>query len=139
MNNILQADRLGITASGLCAIHCAALPFVMGILPLWGMTFLAHPALEAGMILLSLLLALGSILHSYRYHHRRPLPLLLVGAGFAAIASGHLLETSLPESVLVPAGGISIALAHFFNLRFNRQCKAKLAVPQSTKRTRYIL
>ena len=33
-------DGLGVAASVLCAIHCAAMPFVVGFLPLLGLGFL---------------------------------------------------------------------------------------------------
>ena len=39
-------DWLGIGASVLCAIHCAAMPFVVGLLPLIGLSFLADPAFQ---------------------------------------------------------------------------------------------
>ena len=34
------ADRIGASASFLCALHCAALPFVFALLPALGLGFL---------------------------------------------------------------------------------------------------
>ncbi|WP_129713838.1 MerC domain-containing protein [Pedobacter sp. SYP-B3415] len=125
MTKIFHPDRLGITASGLCAIHCAVLPFVVSTLPFWGLAFLAHPVFEGTMIIISLMLGLGSIGHSYRFHHRRLGPLFLLAAGFLFILLGHLVEIEWLESILVPSGGVVIACAHLINLRMNRSCKMR--------------
>src|SRR5690348_9027020 len=42
----VAADRVGATASFLCAVHCALLPFVIALLPLIGLGFLADHRFE---------------------------------------------------------------------------------------------
>ncbi|HXD83673.1 MAG TPA: MerC domain-containing protein, partial [Rudaea sp.] len=44
------ADRLGAAASLLCAVHCAALPFVLALLPALGLGFLANHGFERAFI-----------------------------------------------------------------------------------------
>lgn len=40
------ADRVGATASLLCAVHCAVLPFVLAVLPALSLSFLADHRFE---------------------------------------------------------------------------------------------
>ncbi|MBE9601415.1 MerC domain-containing protein [Pedobacter sp. MC2016-24] len=115
-----KLDQFGMTAAIACAIHCAALPFVITTLPLWGLNFLAHSWVELGMICLSLIIGIWSLTSSYP-KHKKALPLLVLLAGFAMIACGHYWLEDL-EAVLIPLGGFSIATAHLFNWRYSRTC-----------------
>jgi len=114
-------DKLGMTASIGCAIHCAALPFLITILPLLGMEFLALPHIEVSMIVLSLVIAVWSLTSSYRAH-KSLMPAILLALGFLLIFSGHLFFEHI-EAALIPLGGLTIAVAHYYNWRLNRICK----------------
>ncbi len=63
-------DYLGIAASVACAIHCAAMPFVIGFLPLLGLSFLADPSFHKWMVGVCLLFALLAFVPGWRRHHR---------------------------------------------------------------------
>jgi len=121
----INLDRLGITASTLCAIHCAALPFVLTMLPLWGLEFLGNKATEVGMILLSLFLGVWSLGRAYRSGHKRILPVLLLITGFSCIGLGHFSGIEILEPILIPLGGFTIAAAHFVNLKLLNTCVVK--------------
>lgn len=113
-----RLDQLGMTASIACAVHCAALPFVITMLPLWGLTFLAHSWVEISMICLSLLIGIYSLVGSYP-KHRKVLPMVLLILGFSSIAIGHYFLESL-EAILIPLGGFIIAGAHLINWKYSR-------------------
>src|ERR1700743_1040027 len=85
-----RLDNIGMTASTLCAIHCAIVPLLLTVLPLAGLGFLANPWFEWGMIILALLLGVSSIFLSYLRTHHRLLPLLLLMLGFVLIIAGHI-------------------------------------------------
>ncbi|WP_443944177.1 MerC domain-containing protein [Pedobacter sp. AW1-32] len=121
----INLDRIGITASTLCAIHCAALPFVLTMLPLWGLEFLANEAVEIGMIVLSLLLGIWSLGRAYRKDHQKILPVFLLVIGFSFIGFGHFLGIDSLEPILIPLGGVIIAAAHFVNLKLLNTCVIK--------------
>ncbi|MGH8115222.1 MAG: MerC domain-containing protein [Rhodanobacteraceae bacterium] len=55
-------DRVGATASFACAVHCVALPFVLALLPLVGLGFLAGHTFERVFVACAALLASASIL-----------------------------------------------------------------------------
>ena len=116
-NRILDLDQTGVVASLVCAIHCALLPFAVTILPLLGLTFLANPIFEIVMIALSLCVGLMALLTSYRSHKQKR-PILLLSIGFIFIVLGHLIENT--EAVLIPIGGLIIALAHLINIKANK-------------------
>lgn len=116
-------DRIGAIASFLCAIHCAALPFVFAILPLIGLSFLADHAFERGFVLFASALALVALVNGYRRHHRS-LPLRLALPGLMLLVTGVTFAESysiIVHSVLVTCGGLLVASAHFVNLRFDHR------------------
>jgi len=118
-----KIDHIGMTASTLCAIHCAIVPTLLTFLPLTGLGFLATPLFEWGMIILALLLGVSSIFLSYIRTHRRALPLLLLVTGFAMVVLGHIYLRGWIEAVIVPLGGLTIAAAHFVNFKYVGVCK----------------
>ena len=114
------ADRIGATASFLCAIHCAILPFVLAALPAFGLGFLADHGFERGFILGASLLAIGTLIHGYRRHRvRHALALLLPGLMLLWIG-GFVMDahsTYVWHALLVALGGSCVAAAHLTNLR----------------------
>ena len=75
------ADRIGVAASVLCAVHCAATPFLLLLLPTFGRAW-SHPATHWGMALLVVPLAGFMMTSSYRKHRRK----WIVGIGVLGIA-----------------------------------------------------
>lgn len=66
--NSTWRDWLGITASVGCAIHCAAMPFVIAYLPALGLNFLADEAFHKWMALACFLIALMAFVPGIRKH-----------------------------------------------------------------------
>lgn len=117
------ADRIGALASFLCAIHCAALPFVLALLPLAGLEFLADHRFERAFVVFACALALLTLARGYR-RHGRPGPLLLALPGLALLLLGVSVGEQYPivlHSTLVTCGGVLVSCAHFVNLRIDRR------------------
>lgn len=115
------ADRFGATASFLCALHCAVLPFVVAVLPALGLGFLANHAVERAFVLFACSLGSATVLLGLRRHgDRRALALLLPGVGLLlggiAVDSG---AAPLWHALLVSVGGVLLSLAHLTNLRLS--------------------
>jgi O-antigen/teichoic acid export membrane protein len=120
-----KLDNIGMTASTLCAIHCAAVPVFFTSLPILGLGFLANPWVEWIMIGIALIVGISSIGGSFFRSHRRVLPLALFIGGFVIIIIGHLFaHGSMAEAFIVPIGGICIAIAHFVNYKYAGTCSA---------------
>jgi MerC mercury resistance protein len=121
-----RLDRLGMTASLACAVHCAAIPALIGLLPIFGLSFLAKETTE--WLLAGLSVGIGSLrlLPSYARIHRRVRPLLLFAFGAGMIVTIRLIADTGPrlEAPVMAAGTLLISLAHFFNLRLCRSCAA---------------
>jgi len=117
-----RLDRLGMTASTLCAIHCALVPIFLTTLPLLGLEFLSNEWVEISMIIVSVLLGTLSLSMSYRKQHHKLLPFIVLFSGFALIAIGHFSGIESLEPILIPLGGFTVAAAHLVNWRLNRSC-----------------
>lgn len=116
------ADRIGATASFLCAVHCALLPFVLALLPLLGLGFLAGHTFERVFVLCAATLASLALVSGYRRHHRRT-PLLLALPGVLLLVAGVCVDLDralMVHTIMVTTGGTLVACAHLFNLRLSR-------------------
>lgn len=106
-------DALGITASVACAIHCAVLPLFFSALPLFGVNIIHNLAFEAGMVALAFGIGAWSLLHGYRKHHHRLLPITLFTLGITLLVI-KLFFSHYETWLLIPAV-ICIVSAHFLN------------------------
>lgn len=116
-------DRVGATASFLCAIHCALLPFVLALLPLIGLSFLGGHTFERWFVAFASVVATTSLIGSFR-RHRCPWPLYLALPGLALLITGVTVAEGISivlHSTLVTTGGLLVASAHFVNLRMDRR------------------
>jgi hypothetical protein len=112
-------DRVGATASFLCALHCAALPLLLGILPALGLGFLADHAFERGFVAFASVFAAPSLILGFRRHQDFRAFALLVPA-IALLVAGVACDPGrfALHAVLVTSGGLLLALAHLANQRF---------------------
>lgn len=97
-------DRIGLSASLLCAIHCLAAPFMILLLPAAGSVW-AHPAVHWVLAALVVPLALWVLYNGYRKHGSR-LTLVAATAGALLILAGLISPMLHDEPVLeftVPA------------------------------------
>ena len=67
-SNSTWRDWLGIVASIGCAIHCAAMPFVIAYLPTLGLSFLADESFHKWMALVCFLIAIVAFIPGIRKH-----------------------------------------------------------------------
>lgn len=63
-----SADAAGLVASVACAIHCAAMPLVIGYLPMLGLSWLADPSFHRVMAIVCFALALSAFLPGWKRH-----------------------------------------------------------------------
>lgn len=118
---------MGATASLACAVHCIALPFVLALLPLVGLGFLAGHTFERVFVACAALLASASIIAGYRRYHR-PQALFLVVPGIVLLVFGVAVELDanvVLHTAAVVAGGILVASAHITNLTLTHRHCAK--------------
>lgn len=111
------ADLSAAALSGLCLLHCLALPLLASLLPVlgaWSQAEWVHGVFVLLALPLSLL-ALG------RAHARRALPLkmwALAALGLAALAAGALgWPDARWETPITVGGSLMLVATHAWNLR----------------------
>ncbi len=112
-------DRLGITASVGCALHCILTGLLFLALP--GAFKISHDVLTQdwihwGLALLVVPVAIFSIGKGFKLHKKRST--LFFGAlGIVFLTAGLAAHPHPSEFALTFLGGIFLALAHFINLK----------------------
>lgn len=115
-------DKIGITATSLCAVHCILLPVLLPILPLLGLEFLADHAWEHVFLLLTAALGTIALLTGFKRYHRRLYPLYLLFLGVFIYWIKHDYSEALqPYFILI--GASLIVSAHLINLKLCNSCK----------------
>lgn len=112
-------DRLGISLSGLCAVHCLFFPVVIALLPLWPVAkaihFWTHP-------LLFLLIA-PTVYFALRSHDiPRRIPRLLY-AGLAVVALAWIFHERVGlwgESIITLIGSGLLVTGHWYNYKYHQ-------------------
>ena len=130
-----RLDRAGTFASFLCAIHCAAMPLAITLLPLLGLKFLASEPVEWLLLSVSACLGVVSICFGFREHRSRRV-WGLVGAALASLVlarvwahseHGHSHDFSHHEawleSGLMVTGGVLMMSAHWLNQKLCHACR----------------
>lgn len=88
MKNQQLADGAGLFASIACAIHCAAMPLLIGYLPMLGLSWLADESFHQVMAAVCFILALLAFLPGWRKHRSlTPAGIGLAGLGLLAVAA----------------------------------------------------
>ena len=77
---------MGVGASVLCAIHCAAMPFVAVFLPMLGLSFLMDSAFHQVMVVVCSTIAICAFIPGLR-RHRRIFPICVGVVGLSLIST----------------------------------------------------
>jgi len=124
MSDGTRLDRLGAGASLVCAAHCAAMPLLVGLLPVVGLGFLAEEQTEWALVGLSIGIGSLSLIPSFARKHRQWRPLLLFAFGASLIIFVKMLAEgrSRLEAPVMAIGALLIACGHLVNRRLCRSC-----------------
>lgn len=131
-NLAIKLDSVGFIASTLCAIHCAAMPFIFLFLTLYGLQFIANPVIEFIFISTSVLIGIFTFRHGFFNHHRKLYPFLIFLSGLTIIFIGHFYfhdhkhDLSGTNSELIfllisPVGALLIGIGHYLNRKLSKK------------------
>ena len=110
-----RMDRVGITLSGLCLLHCVAGLLLVTGLGIGGQWLLAPVIHRIG---LALAIAVGLLTIGVGVLRHGQLPPLIVGTiGLLLMGGGLFVEHGMEEAVLTISGVVLLAVAHILNLR----------------------
>ena len=118
------ADRMAISASSLCAIHCLALPVILSVFPAVGGVFFGEEAFHVWLIWAVVPLSVLSLLLGCTRHKST----IVIYCGLAGVSIlivsallGHEILGEIIERVSTVAGSVIIAFAHMKNFSLCRQ------------------
>lgn len=118
-----RLDRLELTAgglSGLCLVHCVALPVASVMLPSLGFT--ARPAVHLVLLILAVPLAATALLAGWRRHGRGG-PLVFGVGGLALLGATLLIREEGVERLVTLTGGLTLVGAHVANWRLRHAAR----------------
>jgi hypothetical protein len=114
-------QALGISASLICAIHCALMPLLVTSLPLFGVNLIENIWVEISLLVFAFVVGFYSLWHGYRKHHHRIVTLLIFSAGITFFVVHQFVEVPYYGIILILPGVISVLSAHFLNYRLCRK------------------
>ena len=102
-----RRDWLGVFASIVCAVHCAAMPFIISYLPALGLSFLADALFHKVMVFVCFSIAIYAFIPGLK-KHRKWAPVVMGSFGLmlisvAAFAVEEDCCAVLPDGTEVPA------------------------------------
>ena len=114
----LDLDKLGATASMLCAIHCLLIGIAFPLLVVLGLGFFGSFWTDAFFIGIALMMGALAARQGLRRHGRR-YPLVVFAAAVVLVGIGHFVlgHESALGTVLSVAGGLGLVTFHVINLR----------------------
>ena len=126
-------DRVGFTASSICAVHCICLPVLIISMPYLAGTWLVNREVEFWFASASVCLAIGCSIHTCQSHQKY----WLIGLAFmggAILLSAHATapaiccseDLSWPHFLGTALGGGLLASTHFYNLKIVKCESSKL-------------
>lgn len=125
LRRAINLDRLGLGLSGLCIVHCLALPVGLALLPLWPVAAQIHIWLHAVFAVVIVPTTLAAMWYGYRRHGSYG-TLSLLGLGLitvlAALLIGHEAPGEVTETLVTLSGSSLLILGHWRNWSFTGSC-----------------
>ena len=111
-------DKLAVSTSAICAIHCLSLPLLVGFFPALGATFFGQEAFHVWLLWLVIPLSMVALTLGCRTH--KDLWVAMLGTAgltilIAAAAFGHDLLGETGERLATLLGATAIAGGHLRN------------------------
>lgn len=120
LKDSIRLDKLAMTSSLICAIHCAIVPFLILGSAFSGLQFLHNHWFEWIFIGLAVIFVLLSLIPAYKKHHKNAVPLLFASIGFLFLVLSRFTPSEMAEVVLTTMGSILITVAHYINWKLSK-------------------
>lgn len=141
MSRRIDMDRVGAVASFACAIHCAAIPILIGLSAGGALTWAGHAAswldnepVEWGLVILAAIVGTVSAWRGYRKHGNLTVAIVLAMAALSLLlltaighdhshaGHGHSHSHEGEYKWFFPVLGLVIAISHVVNRRLCNSC-----------------
>lgn len=111
------SERIALTASAACVVHCVALPLALAAVPAIAAMLDVPEAAHLWLVATAAPAAAYALLKGRAAHHRG-VPIALGLAGFLLLALGLLVRANTRwETMFTIAGSAALILAHLLNWR----------------------
>jgi len=112
-----EIDKIGISLSGLCAIHCLVTPLLLLFIPAWG-SYFQHEFVHIIFFLIVSPLALVSFYRVLKKHRNRvPLILGIIGSGVLLLSFFEAGHNHSGVHFLSVVGSIFLISGHYISLK----------------------
>ena len=118
-----RLDRVGLTLSVLCAVHCVGTLVLVAGLGLGG-SILLNPAIHRVGLALAMLIA-GVAIGMGALRHRRPAPFVVAMMGLSFMGGGLAVPHGIEEAVLTIIGVSFLSAGHVLNVRHLHRCNLR--------------
>jgi len=111
-------DKVAVSTSAICAIHCLCLPLLLGVFPAMGATLFGDEFFHVLLLWMVIPLGLVALFLGCRKHKSRLVAVMgLIGLTFLVIAAsaGHDLLGEAGERAATLIGAVAIAAGHLRN------------------------
>ncbi len=117
-----RLDSVGSIVSFICAIHCFLTPLVVVFLPLAIAGSLGHTTIHSWLVIVSLVLALFSVILGHRRHKKYNIFFLpVVAAVLFYFSSSHSHDWS--HALCMGLAGLILVSTHVINRKLCQDCK----------------
>ncbi|MDN3653713.1 MerC domain-containing protein [Thalassotalea ponticola] len=116
-------DRLGITATSLCALHCILLPVLLPLLSLFGLEAWASHDVEHAFLFATLALGSFALFSGFKNYHKKIYPFYLLFLGGFIYWHKHSVDESVQPLMILLGAGLLVA-AHVVNLKLCNGCRS---------------
>nr|WP_245217523.1 MerC domain-containing protein [Rheinheimera maricola] len=116
-------DKVGITVTSLCAIHCILLPVILPVLPLLGLSVGHNHAFERIMLLTTMVLGFIALFIGFHRYHRKLYPFYSLFLGVFIYWQKDVWGHEYEHAVLI-VGASLVVLAHVMNMRLCNSCNS---------------
>jgi hypothetical protein len=114
---------LGISASLICAIHCALGPLLLSGLSLFGVNLIENIWIEIVLLGSAFIIGGTTLWHGFNKHHHQPAPLIFFSSGMALFLLNQFIEFPFSEVVFIVPGVTAIIYAHLKNYKYYNASK----------------
>lgn len=121
MKLLSHIHKVGTFASLVCAVHCMAMPLLIAVLPVIGMSFLAHGSFDKWMLLIGVLLPLPDLCWGFS-RHKSTKAFLLLFAGFMWWWMAHQQQLEYRHLLCIAVCGICFVASNLMNRSLCKSC-----------------
>ena len=119
-----QLDTFAVVLSGVCMLHCLALPLLLTIFPIFNVILLSEKVFHLLMLVFILPASLVALMIGCR-SHKDKMTLIFGGVGLSTLSItaffGHQLFGLTGERFITSFAGLVLAIAHVQNYRCCRR------------------